>query len=208
MSLRRRISSWHILATIILIGCANFALSLHSPKGQITIWLNSYWQHVGALIVMSYLLFRLFRPFQLSAIHSPTHADDTCRQDTSFWREGVPVLAELTWGSMEWSRAKAIHEGTDLAIPDAVYRIVEFNDWCSECSIVPSELFWLASFEQFEVWSKKARMMRGAAYQVGDAGLSKNGTYNEIREKFIANNPGFSDDTYERAISYGYQQAR
>ena len=109
---------------------------------------------------------------------------------------------------MEWSRAKAIHEGTDLAIPDAVYRIVEFNDWCSECSIVPSELFWLASFEQFEVWSKKARMMRGAAYQVGDAGLSKNGTYNEIREKFIANNPGFSDDTYERAISYGYQQAR
>jgi hypothetical protein len=109
---------------------------------------------------------------------------------------------------MEWSRAKAIHDGESLSLPDAIYRIVEFNDWFSEFAIVPSELFWLASSKQFEVWSKKARMMRVAAYKVGDAGLSKNGTYDEVREKFIADNPGFSDESYERAISYGYQQAR
>ena len=51
-------------------------------------------------------------------------------------------------------------------------------------------------------------MLRLAAYSVGDAGLSKNGTYHEVRAKFIADNPGFSDETYERAISYGYFMAR
>jgi hypothetical protein len=204
----RRISAWHILATIFLIGCTTLVLSLHSPKAQLTVWLDRYSQHVGALIVVLYLLFRLFRPFLPSAIHSAPHAELTSHQDAPFWGEGVPALADLPWGSMEWSRAKAIHEGASLPVPDAVYRIIEFNDWCSEFSILPSELVWLASAAQLDIWSQRARMLRLAAYRVGDAGLSKNGTYDKAREKFIAENPGFSDETYERAISYGYQQAR
>lgn len=208
MSSFRRISAWHILTTIFVIGCTTLVLSLHSPKAQLSIWLGRYWQHLGALIVVSYLLFRLFRHFPLSAIRSAPNADLSSDQDSPFWADGVPALADLTWGSMEWSRANAIHGGTTLPVPDAIYRIVEYNDGCSQFSIVYSELAWLASSELFDIWSQRARMLRGAAYRVGDAGLSKNGNYHEIREKFIADNPGFSDETYERAISYGYQCAR
>lgn len=97
----------------------------------------------------------------------------------------------------------------NLPFSDAVYEIVSYNNRCTQpFKIKPGELAWLTSHEQFEDWVRRVNKLRSAAYHVGDAGLRGDGTVDAAREKWIATNPGFSEDTYKRAISYGYQMAR
>ena len=210
MSPPRRITLWHLLATIFALGCTNLVLSVISPTSQLAIWLDNYWQRVSVLIAVFYIFYRLLpiaRPFLTSTFRSAQQTNIVSVPKPPFWSDGVPALADLPVHSIEWNRAKVIHDGATLPVADAVYRIIEFNERCSEFSIVPSELAWLSSADHFAIWSKRARKLRDAAYSVGDAGLSKNGTYDKVRKKFIADNPGFSNETYDRAVSYGYEQA-
>lgn len=208
MSPFRRITVWHVLATISLLGCTTLVLSVSSPTSQLAIWLDNYWQRLGVLTAVYYLLIRLACPYLTGTFHSAPHTDPDSVPKPPFWSDGVPALAGLPVSSMEWDRAKAIHDGASLPVADAVYRIIEFNERRPEFSIVPSELAWLSSADHFDIWSHRARKLRRAAYSVGDAGFRENGTLDEVRKKFIADNPGFSDETYERAISFGYFQAR
>ena len=205
----RRSSARHIIASILFLGCATLALTLLAPEARVTIWLSKYWRSLGAALAALYLLNRFLRvvlPNTKIVAQNPTRS---LHQDRPLWPDGVPALSNLAYGSFEWSRAKTLYEAASLPIADAVYRIVAFNGWCSApLRIGPSELPWLPSVEQFEMWSQRAGRLRNAAYHVGDAGLRKDGSYHMAREKLIANNPGFSEDTYERAISYGYQAAR
>ena len=204
-----RFSTLLMLASILLLGCINLAFALILPDASATVWLGQNWKSVGAAFIGASLVHRFFCHALLRRNVPAKVPADVSRESASFWPDGVPELSSLEWGSGEWSRAKALHEAANLPFADAVYRIATYNDWCATpYRIELGELSWLTSAELFEEWLRRVYNLRTSAYHVGDAGLRKDGTYEAAREKFISENPGFSGDTYEQAISYGYQMAR
>lgn len=108
-------------------------------------------------------------------------------------------------------RSAALQKALSLPLPDAVYEVVRYNDTRSPSYMFVidlSELMSRWSAAELEEWEMKSRRLRASAYPVGDAGLRRDGSYEEARAKFISNNPGFDDQSYEDAISLGYRQAR
>lgn len=107
-------------------------------------------------------------------------------------------------------RQNAIRRASDLILPDAIYEITHFNDLRSphECEISLQELNSDEPVEVLNYWRDKSRKLRNEAYRVGNAGLRRDGSYEQAEAQLYQDNPGFGEESYQKAITYGYQQAR
>lgn len=203
------ISARTILLAILALGLTNIALSLVYPDARFTILLGEHWQSLSLALILSFIVFRLIS-FALNKNKiSSTDYDESGLVNYPVLSNDKFLERHDSIDAFQSARDTAMNTAATLPIPDAVYEIVSYNHWCSEpFKINPSELSWLSSLEQFEHWARRANKLRSAAYHVGDAGLRGDGTVNAARDNLIATNPGFSEFTYKRAISYGYQMAR
>lgn len=113
--------------------------------------------------------------------------------------------------SAKVEQSDAITLALGLPLPDAVYEIIRYNEarFSTYLFIIDlSELLSKWSLDELVEWEVKSKKLRRSAYPVADAGLSRNGNYEEARAIFISENPGFGERSYEDAIRLGFQQAR
>lgn len=110
------------------------------------------------------------------------------------------------------ARADALEKALSLPLPDAVYEVVRHNEWVrgpgTAHRISLTELQVKGSLTDLEEWQRRSFQLRGDAYAVGDAGLRRDGSYDEARAQFVSRNPGFGDVSYNSAIEHGYRSAR
>ena len=115
----------------------------------------------------------------------------------------------------EEEHARVREEALQLPLPDAVFTIVHYNSHrrCMgpgpHCD--PIDLAVLAATNwsgEVELWATRANKLRQEAYAVGDALLRRDSNYEETRAAFESANPGFGQETYGAAISYGCFLAR
>lgn len=110
------------------------------------------------------------------------------------------------------ARADALEKALSLPLPDAVYEVVRHNEWLRRPGLahrIPlAELRVKGSLTDLEEWQRRSFQLRSDAFAVGDAGLRRDGSYDEARAQFVSQNPGFGDVSYNSAIDYGYQSAR
>ena len=115
----------------------------------------------------------------------------------------------------EEEQARVLEQALTLSLADAVFMIVHYNHhnrtmgpgpYCDpiELSVLhdrhdPSEV---------EEWRLKALKLRADAYYVGDALLHNKGAYDRLRGELEAAYPGFNQNTYFEAVSYGSFCAR
>jgi hypothetical protein len=202
----RRLSALHVLISIFFLACATLALTWLLPGAPGAVWLSNNWKSLGLVLVGLYMTYR-FRGY-LRPPREPANVRSAPLPPSSFRAGGVPALSELVWGSPEWSRAETLNEAENLPIADAVYRVVAFNNVWPHVRIDPSELPRLTSAEQFEEWSRCVGKLRNQAGHVADAFRRRDGTYEAARARLVTENPGFSYETYERVIGYGFQITR
>jgi len=110
---------------------------------------------------------------------------------------------------------RVLERALTLPLPHAVFAIVHYNHHHRSMGPGPHcEPFPLpvlaskGSAEQLEEWAAKAFALRSDAYDVGDALLRRDGTYEAALARFKARHPGFGDATYDAAVGYGCFQAR
>jgi len=102
-----------------------------------------------------------------------------------------------------------------LALPDAVFTIIHYNDHSRRmgpdpsCDPIPLTVLEQA-FRPFdvEIWATRASALLDDAYAVGDARLRDDGTYDRLRTEYEAKHRGFSSETYQDAVQLGMYQAR
>jgi hypothetical protein len=112
-------------------------------------------------------------------------------------------------------RRRVLADARELPLADAVFALVEYNDWRRTFGPPPhgeaislNELDRRVSIEEMSALQLRARRLRNAAYSVGDALLGHDPAYEAIRAAFVSAHPGFSPGTYDRAIHYGCYLAR
>lgn len=203
------ISARPLLLAIFGLGLTNLALSLVFPDARFTILLGDHWQALSLALALGFLARLIIRCVRNKEGSRHDALGQTLFQDNQVQTNEEVIEYDDSNNGFLLERARVMDLAENLPFPDAVYEIVSYNNWCTQpFKINPGELAWLTSHEQFEDWVRRANKLRSAAYHVGDAGLREDGTVDAVRDKWIATNPGFSEDTYKRAISYGYQMAR
>ena len=102
------------------------------------------------------------------------------------------------------------------SLPDVVFSIVAYNfvnatRWPEAPvanAIDPFEILPDAPREVVEMWIPLSYKLLGSGDPVGEAMLCSPSTFEYHKKKFIAENPGFSADSYEYAISLGAKAMR
>jgi hypothetical protein len=108
-------------------------------------------------------------------------------------------------------QARVLEEALTLSLADAVFMIVHYNlhyRWSHREPIELSILHDRHDPSEVEEWRLKALKLRADAYSVGDALLHNYGTYDRLRGELEAAYPGFNQNTYFEAVSYGSFCAR
>lgn len=110
---------------------------------------------------------------------------------------------------------RALEHALTLPLPDAVFAIVHYNDHNRRmgppphCEAIPLTTLGIKGTPaKLEEWAVKAASCRSATYDVGDALLRGDGSYDVAFARFKAAHPGFGDETYQCAVGYGCFQAR
>ena len=115
----------------------------------------------------------------------------------------------------EEEQARVLEQALTLSLADAVFMIVHYNHhnramgpgpYCDPIEL--SVLHDRHDPNEIAEWRLKALKLRDNAYSVGDALLRKDGTYDRLRVELEAAHPGFSQNTYDEAVSYGCFCAR
>ena len=110
---------------------------------------------------------------------------------------------------------RVLERALSLPLPDAVFEVVHYNDHNRRmgppphCEAIPLRA--LASKgtpEQLDEWVHRAASLRNAAFDVGDARLRRDGSYERALARFKAAHPGFGEQSYERVVGYGIYLAR
>lgn len=112
---------------------------------------------------------------------------------------------------VESERTVALRKALSLPLPDAAYEIVCYNYRVSswpEAKIELAELELKGSAAELAEWERRSQQLRHDAYDVGDAALRNDGSYEAARALFERANPGFGQTSYKDAIRFRVQQAR
>ena len=111
----------------------------------------------------------------------------------------------------DWYRRKTVSDALSVNLADGVIIIVFYNYQFSrsdpERSIDPFEIFASVSRNEVQDWIDRSERLMSSNFAVGDAIVEKSGKYEEIRDNYIASNPGFSKRTYSHAIYLGASKA-
>jgi hypothetical protein len=111
---------------------------------------------------------------------------------------------------------RLLEKALSLPLPDAVFAIVHYNLFhrvmgpaphCEEIPISAISEFGRISSE-LDIWRAKSLSLRRNAYSVGEALLRDREAYDAAKGKLIMEHPGFGEESYEAAISFGCFQAR
>lgn len=115
----------------------------------------------------------------------------------------------------EDEHAKILDVALRLPLPDAAFTIIHYNSHrrCigprPHCEPIDLRVLHRSHRpSDVELWTAKVNKLLGEAYAVGDSLLRKADAYEKMRAAFERANPGFLDDTYSEAVSYGCFQAR
>ncbi|MDD5052785.1 MAG: hypothetical protein PHO27_08675 [Sulfuricurvum sp.] len=111
----------------------------------------------------------------------------------------------------EQQRQKKIDRALSVNLADGVFQIYYYNDINRNNQIDPFEVFNTVSQSEVQDWLDRSKKLLASNWDVGDA-LVENchrkevvtrERYEKARNELMTNNPGFSEETYERAISDG-----
>jgi hypothetical protein len=124
-------------------------------------------------------------------------------------------MKERVRQACEEKQARIQKRALSLALPDAVFTILYYNDHNRQmgpfpiCDPIPLTVLEQAycPFE-VEIWRRRASALLRDAFAVGDAWFGDDATYARMRAKYEANHRGFSAETYKDAVHYGIWQAR
>jgi hypothetical protein len=108
-------------------------------------------------------------------------------------------------------RDKTIEHATQIGLADGVFKIVCYNLEHSHrmpvMRIDPFEVFASEPRELISEWIARSEKLLTSNYPVGDALAGKSEDYEEIVNRYIKSNPGFSQNTYAHAIHLGASKA-
>jgi hypothetical protein len=117
--------------------------------------------------------------------------------------------------SREEERARVLETALGLPAADAVFKVEIYNEWNRRMGPPPyagpiplEALSSRASLPELQALQLRARAVLGAAYDLGDALLRRDGSYPEVRAAFEKAYPEFGETTYTDALNYGGFQAR
>lgn len=103
----------------------------------------------------------------------------------------------------------------ELPLADAVFLIVHYNAHYRIMGLAPycqpiliSELTIPVAAHEVDKWMLRASKLRNEAFNAGEALLLKDDSFEWLRAKLEADNPGFGRETYIAAIGYGVFQSR
>ena len=100
-------------------------------------------------------------------------------------------------------------------LPDGVFSIVAYNEGLGgrtsgpgQIAIDPYSVFSDEPRETVEMWVQRSNRLLTSNYSVGNALVCRHPDYARLKGRFVAENPGFSQDTYDHAIHSGAAGAR
>lgn len=117
--------------------------------------------------------------------------------------------------SRDEERSRVLEKALGLPAADSVFKVEIYNEWNRRMGPPPyadpiplEALGSKASLAELQALRLRARAVLGAAYDLGDAFLRKDGSYPAVRAAFERAFPEFGETTYTDALSYGCFQAR
>ena len=110
----------------------------------------------------------------------------------------------------EYFKRDAIKRARSVALPDGVLILVHCNNTQYHLSpkIDPCDVFSMYPSEVVEERVDRARSLLSSVWEVGDATVGKYPNLQEVKDQFIADNPGFSWESYDLAIHRACVMAR
>ncbi len=129
-------------------------------------------------------------------------------------RTGMPHMTSSPNSGIDWYMKYRDEQATSArakGLPDGVFSIVTYNrvhltGWPRSPkpnAIDPFDVFSNEPREVVEVWIRRANKLLASNYPVGDALVGRYPSFARLKEQFIAENPGFSSESYEYAIYLG-----
>jgi hypothetical protein len=108
-------------------------------------------------------------------------------------------------------RQRILERALSLPLPDAAFEIVHYNDFSRQMGPRPHRqpiplkaLVAKGSLQQIEQWATRVASLRVAASAVTHARPARDASYELAKANFKTAHPGFSDETYDKVIGYGY----
>jgi hypothetical protein len=101
-------------------------------------------------------------------------------------------------------------------VPDGVFSIVAYNwvhvtGWPRKpgpYAIDPFKVFSDEPADVVEMWVRRANKLLGSNDSVGEAVVAQSPNLPRLKERFVAANPGFNEESYDYAIYLGAAGAR
>lgn len=112
----------------------------------------------------------------------------------------------------EQERQEKIDRALSVNLADGVFQIYYYNDMYLNRNnkIDPFEVFNTVPQSEVQEWLDRSKKLLSSNWEVGDARVENahrkvatSDRYEKARNELMTNNPGFSEKTYERAISDG-----